>query len=513
MPKTLFAKLSLALVVLIATMGLVYALVSAWTARHYVAMVSQEVNRDLARDLVADRNLVEEGRLNENALEDMFHDYMIINPSIEIYLLDLEGRILAFSADPGKVKRKRVSLAPIQSFLDGTAEYPLLGDDPRSHDRRKIFSVTPVPSAAAPEGYLYVVLRGEKYDSVHDFVESNYVARLSTGAVGVSLVFGLIAGLVVFHVITRRLHRLTAAMEAFRRRGFTELVPYAEGKPPGAPDEVDRLGLTFDEMAERITAQIQELKQQDALRRDLVARVSHDLRTPLASMHGYLETLKLKEETLSPEERADYLALVLRQSERLTRRVGELFELAKLDAKESTPQREPLALAELVQDVMQKFQLQAGERDVELSMELDEDLPLVYADIALLERVLDNLIDNALAHTPPGGKVRLPVRRDDGRVLVAVADTGEGIPEEHLPRIFDRFYQSGGAQQGDGHAGLGLAIAKRIVELHGSELEVRSRPGEGTVFSFALPAWRSDAMARSRRDERETDEVATHEHT
>jgi len=491
MPKSLFAKLSLVLVVLIATMGLVYVLVSTSAARHYFAQISQEVNRDLARDLVADRNLVEEGRLNEKALEAMFHDYMVINPSIEIYLLDLDGRILAFSADPGKVKRKRVSLEPVEAFLEGDAGYPLLGDDPRSHDRRKVFSVTPVPSAEAPEGYLYVVLRGEKYDSVTEFLEGNYFTQLSAWAVAASLVFGLIAGLVVFHVITRRLHRLTAAMEAFRNRGFTELVPYYRGKLSSSPDEVDRLGLTYDEMAERITAQIRELKKQDALRRDLVAQVSHDLRTPLAAMHGYLETLKLKEETLSAKERADYLALVLRQSERLTRRVGELFELAKLDAKEATPQCEPFALAELVQDVMQKFQLQAAECDVELAMELDEDLPLVHADIALLERVLDNLIDNALGHTPPGGKVRVPVRRNGDRVILAVADTGEGIPEEHLPRIFDPFYRSGDQHQAGGHAGLGLAIAKRIVELHGSELEVRSRPGEGTVFSFALPAWKA----------------------
>lgn len=490
MLRTLYAKLALGLVVLIAAMGLVYALLSLSATRHYLAQVHQQVNRDLARNLVADRDLVAEGRLNEPALKSMFHDYMQINPSIEIYLLDLEGRILSYSADPGKVKRKRVSLEPIRAFLDDAARFPLLGDDPRSHERRKVFSVTPVPSADAPQGYLYVVLRGETYDFVDAFAEGSYFARLSAWAVAATLVFGLLAGLIVFRLLTRRLQRLTAAMDRFRVSDFSEPGRYQHKPAAEARDEVDRLGVTFDQMAGRIVEQIQELKQQDALRRDLVAQVSHDLRTPLAALHGYLETLKLKENALSAEERAKYLEIVLRQSQHLTRLVGELFELAKLEAREATPQCEPFSLPELVQDVVQKFQLEAGERRVTLTMELDADLPLVSADIALVERVLDNLIDNALSHTPAGGTVRVPVRRDADRVILCVADTGKGIAEGDLPKIFEPFYQAKEPASGNGHAGLGLAIARRIVELHGSVLDVRSRPGEGTTFVFGLPVWR-----------------------
>jgi len=489
--RTLYAKLALGLVVLIAAMGLVYALVSLSATRHYLAEVNQQVNRDLAFNLVADRDLVAEGRLNEPALKSMFHDYMQINPSIEIYLLDLDGRILSYSAEPGQVKRKHVSLDPIRAFLDDSARFPLLGDDPRSHERRKVFSVTPVPSAESPQGYLYVVLRGEMYDFVDEFAAGRYFARLSAWAVAATLGFGLLAGLIVFRLLTRRLQRLTAAMDTFRLSDFSEPSRYLQKPALKAPDEVDRLGVTFDQMAGRIVEQIQELKQQDALRRDLVAQVSHDLRTPLAALHGYLETLKLKEDTLTPEERASYFAIVLRQSEHLTRLVGELFELAKLEAQEESPQCEPFSLPELVQDVVQKFQLKAGEGEVTLTMELDADLPLVSADIALVERVLDNLIDNALTHTPAGGTVRVPVRRDAQQVILCVADTGKGIAATDLPRIFEPFYQARREPSGNGHAGLGLAIARRIVELHGSELDVRSRPGEGTTFAFGLPVWKA----------------------
>jgi signal transduction histidine kinase len=413
---------------------------------------------------------------------------MVINPSIEIYLLSPDGTILSYSADPARVKRRRVSLAPIHAFLEGAGDLPLLGDDPRSHDRRKAFSVTPVPSAEDLQGYLYVVLRGEEFDSIEQMIRGNLLLHLSAWAVAGSLGLGLVAGLLLLHLLTRRLHRLARLMGGFRDSGFTAHVPYA---PPPAGgrrgDEVDELGLTFDQMAARIMAQLDELRETDGRRREMVAQVSHDLRTPLASLHGYLETLQLKGGTLSEAERTEFLQIALQHSERLTRLVAELFELAKLDAKETQPQREPFAPAELVQDVLQKYQLRAARQGIRLLMDPAENLPLVHADIALIERVLENLLDNAIGHTPPAGTVRVSLRRDGDRVAVTVADTGCGIPAADLPRVFDRFYQADNRHRGGTHAGLGLAIVKRILELHGGAIRVASVLGEGTTFVFSLP--------------------------
>jgi len=483
MLRTLYARLALVLVFLLMSMGIIYAVVTVSATRHYLREVNQQVNRNLARNLVADRNLVEEGRLNEAKLKETFNLYMTINPSIEIYLLDHDGNILSYSADPGKVKRKRVSLAPIKAFLNNAA-YPVLGDDPRSYERQKAFSVTPIPSAANPQGYLYVVLQGEEFDTVNNAIRESYFLRLSTWAVAGSLLFGLLAGLVIFHLLTRRLHRLTWLMDNFRKNDISAYVPY--GKTGGNTDEVDRLGATFDHMASRITAQVEELKNQDALRRELVAQVSHDLRTPLASLHGYLETLQLKADSLSDEERSEYLAIALRHSERLTRLVMDLFELAKLDATRTPPRCEPFGAAELVQDVVQKFQLTAQRRGIDLHMEIGDHLPLVSAEIGLIERVLENLIENALEHAPDGGRVTVTLREEDDRVLISVSDNGHGIASTDLPRVFERFYQAGNEHRGKGHAGLGLAIAKQILDLHHQSIEVDSSSGQGATFTFSL---------------------------
>ncbi|MDH3314868.1 MAG: HAMP domain-containing histidine kinase [Gammaproteobacteria bacterium] len=492
MPRTLYAKLSLVLVLLLASIGIVYVLLSISTTRHYQQQVDQALNRDLARDLVADRNLVEAGRLNEQALKETFEEYMVINPSIEIYLLDPAGTILSYSADPKKVKRNRVSLEPIHTFLRGNATYPLLGDDPRSHDRHKAFSVTAIPSETDPKGYLYVVLRGQQYDDVEGLIKANYFLKLSGWSVAGSLLFGLLAGLLLFHLMTRRLYRLSTLMDDFRQSGFKHLMPYTAKHKHG--DEVDQLGITFNQMALRITEQLDELEEQDNLRRELVANVSHDLRTPLAILHGYLETLKLKATELDDEKRNEYLDAALRNSEQLGRLIGELFELAKLDAHQMAPTFEPFHPAELVQDVLQKFQLEADEKGVALHMGTADNNPFVYADIALIERVLENLITNALQHTPTGGKIGVSLRAHDDAVEVKIADTGCGIEEKDIPHIFERFYRATHEHRNSMHAGLGLAIAKRILELHDGDIQVSSQAGQGATFRFMLPRASSNQL-------------------
>jgi PAS domain S-box-containing protein len=225
------------------------------------------------------------------------------------------------------------------------------------------------------------------------------------------------------------------------------------------------------------------------LRRDLIANVSHDLRTPLAALHGYLETLLVKGASLSPEQRNGYLETAVRQSERLGTLIGELFELVKLDFRGFEIHPEPVQLGELAQDVLQKFGLAAEAKQVALKADIGPGLPSVQADMGLMERVLENLIDNALRHTPAGGAVSVAVRPRGERVQVRVADTGSGIPQAEIPHIFERFYRVDKSRAArTGGAGLGLAIVKRIMDLHAAGVEVESAPLRGAAFSFSLPA-------------------------
>jgi len=482
MVRTLYAKLAIVLLALFCAMAAVYLVLTLVTTRLYTEEVTQRLNRTLAANLLHERPLIKDGHVDRAMLQQVFDTMMTVNPNIEIYLLDASGRILSYSAPPGRVRRSYVATMPIRRFLGGDP-LPIPGDDPRDPDAHKVFSAAGVEGG----GYLYVILGSEEYDSVVHQLRGSYILRESAGIGVGGLVFGLLAALLLFGAMTRRLRKLAAAMSSFKRSDFSVMV---EGvAPPREPprDEIDQLAGTFQVMAERMVLQINRLKVVDHLRRELVANVSHDLRTPLASLQGYLDTLLLKEGTLSPEEQRRFLEIASKHSERIGLLVEELFELAKLDAQVAPIHVEPFSMAELAQDVVMQFQLRAEQAGVTLTAGIRPDLPLVSGDIALIERVLVNLIDNAIRHTPSGGSVVVSLVSDHGKLTVFVTDTGTGIAKEALPHIFERFYKAGAPASRSTGAGLGLAIAKRILELHGTVLHAESRVNAGTTFSFQPP--------------------------
>ncbi|MGU7779193.1 sensor histidine kinase [Burkholderia sp. PU8-34] len=318
-------------------------------------------------------------------------------------------------------------------------------------------------------------------------LETQRLFELATDLVVGTVLFSLIAALVVFRFLTLRLRRLAAAVEAFRASGFTSPVRI---DPAGASDdEIGQLVAAFQEMSERIATQLAQLEQVDRQRRELLANVSHDLRTPLTAMQGYLETMLIRADGLSPEERYRYLQIAVKHCERLGRLVRDLFELTKLEANEVKPQVEAFPIGELAQDVVQKFALSAQKRGLALCADVDTDCPPVRADIGMIERVLENLIENAMRYTPAGGRISVGVRPAGLRIEVAVSDTGQGIREDDLGSVFDRYYRVDRGESGDtGNAGLGLAIARRIVELHGGQIRVESTLGRGTTFTIELSA-------------------------
>ncbi len=488
--KTLYCKLAVVLLGLLCLIGILYMLFTLYTTRLYFQEVDQKLNRTLAQNLTSETSLMKDGRVNKKALEDIFHMLMIVNPNIEVYLLNPNGTILAFSAPLGKVKRQEVSMVPLKSFLNKTDAFPILGDDPRNLKSKKVFSAAPIFVKNQIQGYLYIILGSEEFETVAEMLQGSYIIRLSIWAVTWSLLFALLTGLLLFFLITRRLQRLTADMETFRQSDFSDnpdFLPFFKGS---SGDEIDRLGSIFSQMAERIIQLIKNLRQADALRRELVANITHDLRTPLTSLHGYLETLLLKEGKLTPQEQRDFLTIAIKRSNQLGKLVTALFELAKLDSPDVQVRLESFSLAELVQDIMQKFQLAAEKKKIKLQQNFPEHLPLAFADIGLIERVFENLIENAARYTPENGSITVSAGFESGRVKVQVSDTGAGIRPEDFPYLFDRSYRMGRSYAGGtGGLGLGLVITRRILELHGSDIKVDSVVNAGTTFTFTLPVY------------------------
>ena len=488
MIRTLYARLAITLALSLGLVGLVYAIFMVTTVEQNSLYTEQTLNRDLAKTLVAERNLVQENALNKKALQDMFMAYMSVNPSIEIYLVDLKGKILSYSADPGQVKRTYISMKPVQNFLRENAMFPLLGDDPRDEQRQKVFSVMAIPSLEHPSGYLYVILRGEQYDEVEQLARDKALLRVSAWVVGTALFVSFFVGLLVFYPITRRLRVLSKEVDAFRNNGFhTSTI----SKKSHGDDELSQLEQNITLMSEQILEQLEELSAQSVQRRDLFANLSHDLRTPLATLHSYLETLDMKANTLDSEKRTEYTRRAIEFSNRLKLRIDELFEIAKLDTISVAPNIEPFSLSELAQDILKQFEAPAQQLGVQLELEAEDGLSFIEGDIALMQRVFENLIGNALHHVKSGDKVSVSLHQSGKAIVVNVSDTGCGIPAEELEKIFNPLYQVDNHHRGGEHSGLGLAIVRRILELHHSKVSVQSVLNEGTIFTFEMAMYKA----------------------
>ena len=484
--NSLFARLSITLVVIVSLMGAALFAVDRINTRVYYEELSQSLNAPIAMYVTGQRQLIDDGVPDLDSLRELASHAMVINPTAEIYLLDKEGNILGHGLPPETVLRNSVNLGPIHALIDSSAYLPIRGDDPRSESSRKIFSASEVVSANGIEGYLYVILGGQAYEALANDIGDSYVGKVSAATVVVIIILTATIGLVVFGFLTRRLKRLSREVRQASRSGF-KFDPSFE-LSDGHGDEIDALTDAFVEMSARIREQIEQLKENDNLRRELVSNISHDLRTPLSAMQGYLETLIIKSDSMSAEERDKYLRIARRHTLRLGTLIGDLFELSKLDSATVTPNLDTFSLPELVQDIAQEFRFETEEKDITLAVSMQPEIAFTIGDIGLIQRVLENLVRNAVRFTPVGGEVTISITERPDSVAVSVTDNGPGIADKDIPRIFDRFYRAlDGEEARSDSSGLGLAIVKRILDLHDSRITVVSKLNAGTRFEFELP--------------------------
>jgi len=486
--RSFYGKLSVIFLLLLLVMAGAQIWITMWSSRQFIREVDQKLNLDLAADMARElKPLVQVDTVNFQRIGERIHYMMVMNPKVEIYLLNREGEILSFYAEPGKkVKADQVDLGPIRRFLAGNRDIPILGDDPRHPGRKKPFSAATLQIGKGRQGYIYIIIGGEQYDVATALSRDSYILQATFRGLMVTLILAGIIGLLLFYWLTRRLRKMTGTVTRFREGNLDQRVQ------DDSDDEIGQLADSFNQMADTIAAQVEELQRTDQLRRELIANVSHDLRSPLASMRGYLETIMMKEDSLDVEEKQEYLEIILQNTELLHELVYGLFELSKLDARQVEPNPEPFSIAELVQDVVMKFRQKAEEQNIEINTVYPDEQPWVRADIGMIERVLSNLLDNALDYTPEGGGVAVRLGSSEGDARVEVADNGPGIPEDDLVYIFDRFFRGNKSRSESDSTGLGLAISQKLIQLHDSEIQVNSTVGEGTTFYFDLPLVEGD---------------------
>ena len=296
---------------------------------------------------------------------------------------------------------------------------------------------------------------------------------LTVAAAGVAMV-----------IFYRPRRRLRALEHAAQRLGAGELNARA---PQRGGDEIARVAAAFNRMAGELEARDAALRTSDALRRQMMADVSHELKTPLTAMRGYIETLRMPEVVLDADRRDRYFDTIDRETRRLDRIVKDLLDLARYEHGGVVLQRRVFDIERLFDNVAGRHEREAHTKGVAIRIDVDAQADQVVADPDRIEQAIENLVGNALRHTPAGGTITLSAAQADGVATLSVGDTGAGIAPEHLPHVFERFYKVDTARAAESTgSGLGLSIARAIVERHGGRLRVTSRPGH-TTFTLELP--------------------------
>ncbi len=454
--------------------------ISIRSAAKYSVEVNQRLNRNLATSTVeVIKPLMKDDIASDEAIADLMHSMMVINPIVEVYLLDPEGKILKYVAPDKVVKLDKVNLEPIKEFIADPDHSIIYGDDPRNPGEFKTFSAATITEGDVLKGYIYIVLASQEYVSAAQTVLNSYILGLSIRSVIIILIISALVGLFAIWFITKKLNPIINGIQEFEKGNLNTRI---EVKKEG---ELDRIALVFNQMADTIEKNISELKGIDNLRRELISNVSHDLRTPVASIQGYAETLLLKEDNITKEEQKKYHEIIFKSCGRLQRLVEELFELSKLQTNQVKLQPEPFSIAELVYDIVNKYRILSQKKGINIDTVIANDVPLVEADLSMINRALQNLIDNAIKFCREGDSIRIEINtKEPEKVEVRVIDSGPGIKQEDLPNVFQRYFKGQSDEYG---TGLGLAIVKKIIDLHNSEIEVYSQYGNGAKFIFDLP--------------------------
>jgi signal transduction histidine kinase len=308
---------------------------------------------------------------------------------------------------------------------------------------------------------------------------------LSWFGLGLLAVGATLTALLIFRPAHNRLRTLEQAARALGE-GRAEVRATEAGG-----DEVSSLARTFNRMAADLDSRAAALTESDRARRQLLADVSHELMTPLSAIRGYVETLGMPSVPLDETTRRRYLGIVEQETHKLEAIIGDLLDLARVEGGGDTLRLEAVSVADLFTRVSDRHVPVMHDRGVVLHQEIAPGTPDIRGDAARLEQALQNLAANAIRHTPPGGRVVLQASRAEKGVRIVVRDTGPGIPPEHLPRVFDRFYKVDAARAGTAvpsGSGLGLSIVRAIVERHGGTVTAANAPEGGAAFELVLPA-------------------------
>ncbi len=479
----IFGRIAILIVSLITVLSFFFIVITYLSITHYHQASTQLLNKEVAAHIAQFTSPFGNDGINPQKADSVFHDAMVLSPSAEVYFLDTAGRVVAFHSPRREIKLWKVPLASIDTYIARKGKEYIKAADPKDPDEPKIFSAATVYGKTKKLGYIYVVLGSKSSENVISTLLDSHITSLALKAFAAIVALSIIITIIYLSRIRKSFTRLIGVLQRFEGGDYTARFHFSEG------DELAPVMQAFNKMAGLLAQNINSLTRSEKDRKDFIAIISHDLRTPLAIARGYAETLHMadNETKTSPAQRREYLALILAKILQVETMVKKLFELSKIEAIEFEPHIEPFVLSEIVQEIINTFQMAAAEKNIDLRCTQCKYHVWVRADVGMLERVVQNLVENAVKNTPEGGTIQVSIALDNEQLTVAIANTGTPLPPDLLEWINSA--KKAGPLQARRPAvlGLGLLIVQRILLLHQSALSAHTEPNGCNVFQFSLP--------------------------
>ena len=388
--------------------------------------------RNVAKQL-ADTFRVYSEQFTQAELQMRLNEVAAINPNVRLYIVDEHGIVKYAPQRYGRAQLPFIDVRPVKLLSDGQvgAQDVVLGDDPHDYDAKVPFSVAPIRLGGG-QHYMYVVTSS---GTLQNYFERAAGLRLGLSTFAMTLISTGIIVAVVFLLMYRKLKAVSTAL----------------------------------------------------------AVLSHDLRGPLTSIQGALESMQDKGSLSSHD-----LNVALRSTKSAAAMLNDLHHISKIQATDHEVSMEPLSIGDLLMDCVMAVKPICDEKQLEISVGIPKGVPLVHGNVELLERMVRNLVDNAIRYTPPRGRIEVSIAQLDKKIRVMVHDTGVGIPEEQLNRVSERFVRGANVKGRVQGSGIGLSVASEVARLHGGNLRILSREGEGTAIIFDLAVWQPTSTRRAK---------------
>ncbi len=480
---TIFRRISILFFTLITVLCLLFMTISYFLTTNFHQASTQLLNKDVAAHIAEFTSPFEKHGINRAKADSVFKNAMVLSPSAEVYFLDITGKVIAFHAPKKEIRLWTIPLKNIKKLIASKGEIYIKSPDPKDISDPKIFSAAEVKSKSGNLGFIYVILASNK--NVTEMLYLSYISKLLVMAFCVIIVLSIVFSFIYLNQLQRSFNRMIGVLEKFQNGDLQARFEIKDD------DELAPVTQAFNKMADMLSDNINRLTRSVKERKDFIINISHDLKTPLAVARGYTESLSIKNvnHELSKSEQEEYVQIILDKIQQVDIMVNQLFELSKMDSVEFKPAKEPFVLSEIVQETVNNFQLNALQKRVILKCTQCQYHVWVNADVSLMERAVQNLINNAVDNTDEHESIQVSMEVADNELRFKLQYTGNLLPQELLQWLNNSREESTLQANFITTSGIRFLIAKKILQLHGSSLKAYTDNNTSNIFTFSIPIY------------------------